>query len=54
VHANRCWAFEDSPAGAAAAAEAGCRVHVLAPQGIPRQAYPADVEWLQSLAEVRL
>jgi HAD superfamily hydrolase (TIGR01509 family) len=54
VHANRCWAFEDSPAGAAAAAGAGCRVHVLAPQGIPRQAYPADVEWLQSLAEVRL
>jgi pseudouridine-5'-monophosphatase len=31
VSAGDCWAFEDSPAGAQAAAAAGCRVHVLLP-----------------------
>lgn len=44
-----CWAFEDSPAGATAAARAGCRVHVVAPEGLPRQAYPSGVIWLDSL-----
>ena len=31
VDPARCWAFEDSPAGAAAASAAGCQVHVLLP-----------------------
>lgn len=31
VEPGQCWAFEDSPAGAQAAAAAGCRVHVLLP-----------------------
>lgn len=31
VNPSHCWAFEDSPAGAQAAAAAGCRVHVLLP-----------------------
>lgn len=53
VEASRCWAFEDSPAGATAAFRAGCRVHVLAPSGLPRQAYPRDVHWMQSLDDVR-
>ena len=35
--AERCWAFEDSPAGAQAASGAGCRVVVLLPK-------PEDLE----------
>lgn len=31
VAAQDCWAFEDSPAGARSASDAGCRVHVLLP-----------------------
>ncbi|MFM8526393.1 MAG: HAD family hydrolase, partial [Cyanobacteriota bacterium] len=54
VEARNCWAFEDSPAGATAAVHAGCRVHVLAPSGLPRQAYPAEVIWLDSLETIRL
>lgn len=53
VAADRCWAFEDSPAGATAADRAGCRVHVLAPSGLPRNAYPEGVVWLDSLDSVR-
>ena len=32
VPTERCWAFEDSPAGAHSARAAGCRVHVLLPE----------------------
>jgi HAD superfamily hydrolase (TIGR01509 family) len=54
VDPSRCWAFEDSPAGATAAVRAGCRVHVLAPAGIQRQAYPETVVWLNSLSDINL
>lgn len=53
VEPGHCWAFEDSPAGATAAVRAGCRVHVVAPEDLPRQAYPSDVLWLNSLHDVR-
>jgi HAD superfamily hydrolase (TIGR01509 family) len=49
-----CWAFEDSAAGVAAALAAGCRVHVLLPPGVKRDAYPDGVHCLRSLEEVRL
>ena len=49
VEPRHCWAFEDSPAGATAAARAGCLVHVVAPEDLPRQAYPGGVIWLESL-----
>lgn len=49
-----CWAFEDSPAGARAADAAGCRVHVLLPEGGDPAAYPAGVHWLDSLRDVGL
>lgn len=51
---GRCWAFEDSPAGARAAAAAGCRVHVLLPEGGDPAAYPDGVHWLESLRELVL
>ena len=54
VSAERCWAFEDSPAGAVSAVAAGCQVYVLAPERVVRSAYPAQVRWLKSLMEVRL
>ncbi|MEB3331181.1 MAG: HAD family phosphatase [Synechococcaceae cyanobacterium] len=48
-----CWAFEDSPAGAMAAAAAGCRVHVLLPPGLSaaqwQALYPGRWIFLQSL-----
>ncbi|MFM7314929.1 MAG: HAD family hydrolase [Cyanobium sp.] len=57
VQPRDCWAFEDSPAGATAAAAAGCRVHVLPPPGLsdPERArlYPGDWIFLESLLEVR-
>lgn len=53
VDPTRCWAFEDSTAGASAASRAGCRVHVLAPEGLSPAAYPDEVIWLQSLDDVR-
>ncbi len=49
-----CWAFEDSPAGAKAADAAGCRVHVLLPEGGDPAAYPEGVRWLDSLRELVL
>lgn len=58
VEASRCWAFEDSPAGAQSAAAAGCVVHVLLPK--ESSADPGVAAWpegsilLQSLAEIRL
>lgn len=54
VAPTACWAFEDSSAGVAAALGAGCRVHVLLPQGVGCQAYPEGVICLNSLAEVEL
>lgn len=52
-----CWAFEDSPAGALAAARAGCRLHVLLPPGLPAQQcrplYPRQATFLNSLLELR-
>jgi len=58
VSATDCWAFEDSPAGATAAAAAGCRVHVLLPPGLSEQErdrlYPGDWIFLESLRGVDL
>jgi pseudouridine-5'-monophosphatase len=58
VSPRDCWAFEDSPAGAVAAAAAGCRVHVLLPPGIsPEQRarlYPGDWIFLESLRDLEL
>ena len=51
---SSCWAFEDSPAGARAAEAAGCRVHVLLPEGGDPAAYPGGVRWLDSLRELVL
>lgn len=51
VPVDQCWAFEDSPAGARSALEAGCVVHVLVPEGVP-VAYPEGVRLLQTLREV--
>lgn len=49
-----CWAFEDSPAGAAAAAAAGCRVLVVLPPGVDPGLYPEGIHSLSSLREVEL
>ncbi|MFO7629925.1 MAG: HAD-IA family hydrolase, partial [Prochlorococcaceae cyanobacterium] len=49
-----CWAFEDSPAGAEAAAAAGCRVHVLLPPGLEAHHYPQGTIELSSLLQVQL
>jgi HAD superfamily hydrolase (TIGR01509 family) len=58
VSPRDCWAFEDSPAGAIAAAAAGCRVHVLPPHGLTpqelRQLYPGDWIFLDSLRDLTL
>ncbi|MCP9916211.1 HAD family hydrolase [Cyanobium sp. ATX 6F1] len=53
VPAGDCWAFEDSPAGARAAHEAGCQVHVLAGD-LDEGAFPAGVRLIRSLREVEL
>lgn len=56
VSPGDCWAFEDSPAGAIAAAAAGCRVHVLVPPGLSPQErqrlYPGDWIFLKSLRDL--
>lgn len=56
VAAEACWAFEDSPAGALSAAAAGCRVHVLLPDGVAAADWLAQCpgEWLflQSLLDL--
>jgi pseudouridine-5'-monophosphatase len=54
VDPRDCWAYEDSQAGARAAAAAGCRVHVLRHQGINPEDFPAGCLWLDSLEEVQL
>jgi pseudouridine-5'-monophosphatase len=54
VAAQRCWAFEDSPAGARAAIAAGCQVFVLLPEGVGPSTYPPGVRCLRSLTSVRL
>ncbi|MFM7455983.1 MAG: HAD family phosphatase, partial [Vulcanococcus sp.] len=56
VAATDCWAFEDSPAGAAAAAAAGCRVHVLPPPHLDgpalERSYPGEPTLLSDLHQV--
>lgn len=54
VEATACWAFEDSPSGAQAAAAAGCRVYVLRSEGIGEEGFPPGVLWLDSLKAVPL
>lgn len=54
VAADRCWAFEDSLAGATAAASAGCRVVVLLSEGDDGHRFPAGSHGLHSLREVEL
>ena len=54
VEPTDCWAFEDSPSGAQAAAAAGCRVHVLRSDGIGEEGFPPGAHWLDSLQMVPL
>ena len=54
VDPTRCWAFEDSQAGAIAALAAGCRVFVVPAEGLNRSDYPSAVDWLSSLNETPL
>jgi HAD superfamily hydrolase (TIGR01509 family) len=54
VPSSSCWAFEDSPAGVQAALAAGCRVHVLLPEGRQPGDYPSEVVCLRRLTEVSL
>jgi HAD superfamily hydrolase (TIGR01509 family) len=58
VPPGRCWAFEDSSAGAQAALAAGCQVHVVHAQGLSAaergRLYPGIERFLGSLAEVEL
>ena len=56
VDASASWAFEDSPAGAAAALAAGCQVHVLPPAHLDtdrlQQGYPGISTFLSDLHQV--
>ena len=52
VDPRRCWAFEDSPAGAQAAAAAGCRVYVLESGATEAARFPAGACRLASLDQV--
>jgi HAD superfamily hydrolase (TIGR01509 family) len=54
VAADRCWAFEDSQAGAMAAAAAGCRVVVLLSDGQEARGFPPGSHCLHSLRNVDL
>jgi beta-phosphoglucomutase-like phosphatase (HAD superfamily) len=54
VEPQRCWAFEDSAAGAEAALAAGCLVHVLLPPGVDCGSYPSEVRCLRSLRDIGL
>jgi HAD superfamily hydrolase (TIGR01509 family) len=58
VKASTCWAFEDSPAGARSARDAGCTVHVLPPAHLSAEErvhlYPGIEHFLANLSEVRL
>ena len=49
-----CWALEDSPAGAQSAVLAGCQVHVLLAPGLACKDYPAGVQCIRSLQQLRL
>lgn len=57
VDVRRCWAFEDSQAGASSASGAGCKVHVLLPAD-PQQAaavaaaVPSSCQLLHALDQV--
>jgi pseudouridine-5'-monophosphatase len=59
VQASACWAFEDSPAGAASATAAGCQVHVLLPHdgrdaAVVSRQVPSSCRLLTSLEQVVL
>jgi pseudouridine-5'-monophosphatase len=58
VAAQHCWAFEDSPAGARSAADAGCRVHVVLPPELSAaevaRLYEPGWVFLRSLEELVL
>jgi HAD superfamily hydrolase (TIGR01509 family) len=54
VDPRQCWAFEDSPAGAQAAAAAGCRVYVLRCDATTTAPFPPDAHLLDSLEQVIL
>ena len=59
VDPSRCWAFEDSLAGAHSAAAAGCRVHVLLSRDWAAHAelavpWPQGCHLLQALGEIQL
>jgi beta-phosphoglucomutase-like phosphatase (HAD superfamily) len=54
VEPTACWAFEDSPAGALAAAAAGCRVHVLLSEATQNATFPIGSILLESLKDVVL
>ena len=54
VAAAQCWAFEDSPVGAAAAVAAGCHVHVVLCPDTRQAVFPEGVTLLDSLEQVHL
>ena len=54
VDPTNCWAFEDSPAGAQAAAAAGCLVHVLRSEEAGAEGFPAGALWIDSLHDVQI
>ncbi|MEB3156672.1 MAG: HAD family phosphatase [Cyanobacteriota bacterium] len=59
VEASRCWAFEDSLAGAQSALAAGCQVHVLLPphpSGADGETptFPASCRVVRRLSDVKL
>lgn len=54
VDPRHCWAFEDSAAGAEAAAAAGCRVFVLAGVQAPTARFPEGCHRLERLDQVPL
>ena len=58
VDPQRCWAFEDSPAGAQSALGAGCEVWVVPPDDLSpterQRVYPGVRRFLSSLDEVQI
>ena len=52
VDPSQCWAFEDSPAGAQAAAAAGTQVHVLLTPATRDAPFPPGVIRIHSLEEM--
>ena len=53
VAPQACWAFEDSLAGARAAAAAGCRVHVLKSPAVSPASLPPGVVLIDSLRAIQ-